>query len=240
MTQVERARLNARFRGAVYGIDVLDHVTRQVMPCDYVGKTRQRGRARESQHRDRQPFSDLIVGDSHVLWEGMCTEEELDEWERYFIQDVEVRPRLNEVLNEDNPHMISKQVQRAQRWQRDDVEGRPRWVPFDRRQRASLLEWDQVPASRDLSGVSVRRLPGGRSWRPWQIKAGLWSMSWLLLVIATFGACNRLGLAVTWKVPVCTATAVTVVLVLWSLAGAPLTRRQWRKWRRDLRPGWLR
>ena len=94
MTATQNPRTQRAYRGVVYGIDVLDHTTGQIVRNDYVGQTRQRGRAREMQHRDTQPWSDLIVGSPRVLWEGVCTDEQLDDVERQLIQDVEVRPRL--------------------------------------------------------------------------------------------------------------------------------------------------
>lgn len=236
MTQTAAARTEVRYRGAIYGLDVLDHVTRLVVPNDYVGKTRQRGRAREIQHRDRQPFSDSIVGDAHVLWEGMCTEDELDEWERHFIQDVGVRPRLNEKMNEDNPHMIPKDVQRAQRWERDDAAGKPRWVPFDQRQRSSLLEWDATRPE----GMSARPYtPKLSKWKPWQIKVGLLSAAWVLLAAATWGAMTRFGLSGTWRQNLLVEAVTASALLGWSLWRQPDT---WPRWRRRLRKArrWLR
>jgi hypothetical protein len=229
VTQTAAARTEVRYRGAIYGLDVLDHMTRRIVPDDYVGKTRQRGRSRETQHRDRQPFSDLIVGDAHVLWEGICTEDELDEMERHFIQDVEVRPRLNEKMNEDNPRMIPKGVQRAQRWERDDAAGKARWVPFDRRQRSSLLEWDATRPE----GLSARPYaPTPSRWKPWQIKVGLLSSAWLLLAVATWGAMTRFGLSGTWRQNLLVETLTSSTLLVWSLWRQPDT---WPMWRRRLR-----
>jgi hypothetical protein len=164
----------------VYGIDVIDHTTGLVVRKDYVGQTRQRGRARENQHRDDQPWSDLIKGSPRVLWEGVCTDTELDEMERHFIQDVTPRPRLNWKLNEDNPQQIPKWVLVEQRHQRDDEEGRLRWQPPGERPRGSLLDWDSAP---------VRSGPPRRPrWvlKPWQRTAAavVKALGWWLLAEA--------------------------------------------------------
>lgn len=234
MTQTERPRTQSAFRGAVYGIDVIDHDSFMagrpvVVPDDYRGKTRQRGRARELQHRDRQPFSDLIVGDSHVLWEGICTEDDLDAVERRFIQREHPRPRLNIDLNEDNPHMIPKEVQIAQRHARDDRMGRPHWKPFEQRQRESLLEWD---LREQVQPMPVRQQSITGRWSPAQIKAGLWSTSWLSTTGLFFA---MLEVIVVWQVRLALSAVVSFVLLLWALAGAPVTKAQRAKVRRRRR-----
>lgn len=231
MTQVERTRLNARYLGVVYGIDLLDHVTRQVVPNDYVGKTRQRGRARENQHRDSQAFSDLIVGSPHVLWEGMCTEDELDEIEWRLIR--ELSPRMNWVHNEDNPQQIPKWVQLEQRHQRDDAVGRPRWVPLDQRHAASLL--DQRTAPRTAAASSAR--PASATW--WKLaqrRAVTWPAGWLLLALCGWAAFDEFDLPGSWKARVVTAAVLATGLLVWGVRRRPDT---WRVWRRRLRK-WLR
>ena len=235
MTATIPQQRQAAYRGVIYGIDVIDHDSFMagalvVMPNDYVGKTRQRGRGRENQHRDKQPFADLIVGSPRVLWEGICTEDELDEMERRFIRDVEVRPRLNEKMNEDNPLMISKDDQRGQRWARDDAADRPRWQLPDRRDRSSLLDWpdDRSPAQR----MSDHPRKATRKWSPRQIKVGLWSSSWVLTLVATWAGHIHFGLPVTWARIGLSGSIMYVVLLGWSLAGNPLPRRWTGKARR--------
>jgi hypothetical protein len=227
-TSATRRRTDARYRGVVYGVDVLDHHTGQIVPNDYVGQTRQKGRARENQHRDTQPFSDRIVGSPRVLWEGLCTDAELDEMERHFIQDVPVgqRPRLNWLLNEDNPHQIPKWVQVEQRHQRDDAEGRPRWVPPDQREKVSLLEWDTAPA---FAGPRPVR-------KPWNSRrkhlTGL-GIAWLNLTLAAW-----IGLLVyrPWMVEtVIAAPFAALAVTVWVWAGCPLRRRGRRKAMRRVR-----
>lgn len=241
MTQTARTRTDARYRGVIYGIDILDHETRQVMPNDYVGKTRQRGRARENQHRDDQPWSDLIVGSSHVLWEGICTEDELDEMERRFIQDVAVRPRMNWKLNEDNPQQIPKWVQVDQRHQRDEAAGRPWWVPVEHREVVSLLD---LPAGvRSVPAVTVRRVSATRSWSALKVNTCIWSGSWGLITVVMWGLSGRTGLFATWTGNALFGCLVSLALCLWGLAGAPITRRQRRRsWKalKGMLPEWMR
>jgi hypothetical protein len=136
VTQTVRSRAGVRRPGAVYGINLLDPVTRMVR-MDYVGQTRQKGRAREMQHRDSQPWEDLIVGSLLVLAEGMWTDAELDRQEQAAIRRV--RPRMNYEHNLHNPQRIEIWRQREQRWARDDAAGRPRWVPLENRQAGGLL-----------------------------------------------------------------------------------------------------
>jgi len=217
-TSPARRRTDARYRGVVYGLDVLDHHTGQIVPNDYVGKTRQKGRARENQHRDDQPFSDRIVGSPRVLWEGDCTEVELNEMERRFIQDVptEQRPRLNWKMNEDNPYQIPKWVQVEQRHERDDREDRPRWVPSDQRARSSLLDWD-TPAP-----VAVRQLPRRRWSSRRKHLTGL-VVAWAVLTfagwisLAVYDVLNRYAMIAV--------VLAGLWLSVWVWAGVPVTSR---------------
>lgn len=244
MTQVERPRLNVRRLGAVYGIDVIDHASWMagqpvIMPNDYDGQTRQKGRARENQHRDDKPWSDLIVGSPRVLWEGMCTDDELDDVERRFIkQGVDgVRPRLNWKLNEDNRKQIPIPRQVEQRWERDDRAGRARWVPLDQRQCSSLLEWDPV-SPRFGPDLPVRRLSAPRSWSAGTRKVCLWSSAWILLAAGTWGAFPHYGLSATWKVKLLSVCVAPTVLLLWGRRRRPDTCRLWRRRRAALSRWW--
>jgi len=224
VTATYQRRSSTAYRGVVYGIDVLDHLTGQKMPDDYVGQTRQRGRARENQHRDDQPWSDLIVGSSHVLWEGICTDTELDEMERRFIQDAEVRPRLNWKLNEDNPRHIPKWVLLEQRHERDQAAGRPLWVPPDQRARESLLEWP------DRGGVVSKPLPPRPPARPWSSRRK--HLTGLAVAVATLIPAAWIALAVLgrwfveawWLIPLACAA-----LTAWVWAGCPVRKRGRRK-----------
>lgn len=126
--QIPGQRADVRRPGIVYGVPILDPVTREVL-TDYVGKTRQMLLARERQHRDERPFSDLIVGDAFVIEQGMWTDAELDEREQFHI--TRLRPRMNHDGNLDNPARIPIWKQRQDRDARDRAKGmtpRP-WPP---------------------------------------------------------------------------------------------------------------
>lgn len=225
-----RRRQDARYRGVVYGLDVLDHHTGQIVRNDYVGQTRQRGRGRENQHRDDQPWADLIVGSPKVLWEGLCTDGELDKMERQFIQnppDGQARPRLNWQLNEDNPHQIPKWVLVQQRHDRDDREGLPRWVPAKQRQRESLLEWG-TPA------VASRPYPAVRpAWSSRRKHLTGLAIAWAVLTLAGWVALLTFG---QWtRIPAVAIPVAALVLPVWVWAGAPLRKRGRRKAMRRVR-----
>lgn len=222
MTQVERPRLNTELRwGQVYGVDLIDHEswmagTPVIVPNDYVGQTRQKGRARENQHRDSQPFSDLIVGSPRVLWEGWCTDEQLDEMERHFIQDVplEQRPRMNWLLNERNSRQIPKWVQKEQRHARDDRRGDPCWEPSPYRPET----YGYRPPTATV-----------RQWKPWQKQLVGWSAGWLTTTLTGWiFLVVRWDFGAWWHPPAISATAVTA-LIVWALCGFPLPKRQRRQ-----------
>lgn len=143
-----------RRRGIVYGLRTLrpeDGYTS--VEVGYAGQTRQRLRSREVQHREDQPFSDVIVGDAFVIAEGWWTDAELDAAELAAIRQT--RPRYNIAGNEGNPDRVKPWVARDQRRERDEAAGRPVWQPR----------------------IAV---PVGRSWWPcpiWQ----LWVLAWLPL-----------------------------------------------------------
>lgn len=229
---------DVRRPGVVYGLDVIDHDswmagTPQVMPNDYIGRTRQKGRLRENQHRDTQPFSDVIVGSPRVLWEGLCTDDELNATEKWFIRHGVngIRPRLNEKLNENNPRMIAKDSQQEQRHARDDREGRPQWQPVERRVRSGLLD---APAWVDrIPGPPVRPARLARSWSPAHIKVGLWSIAWALTQVTTWAALDHYDLPVTWATVLTVGTLVYAALLMWTWADFPTSRRQLRRaWQR--------
>jgi hypothetical protein len=227
-TSTSRRVTEARYRGAVYGLDVLDHHTGLVVVADYVGKTRQKGRARELQHRDTQPFSDRIVGSARVLWEGLCTEAELDEMERWFIQrpgeDPKVRPRLNYVWNEDNPHQVPKWDQVAQRHERDDAAGVPRWVPPDQRDRSSLLDWDTP-----MPGRSKADRVANRKWtRRERHLAGI-HIGWAVLAVTAVVWLFTRGLLDLRSAGMVIAGAYPAAWWLW--AGCPVRSRGILGWR---------
>lgn len=229
VTATYPARAARAYRGVIYGYDILDHETDVVVPNDYRGKTRQRGKLRELQHRERQQFADRIVGSANVLWEGICTDEELAEMERRFIQDAEVRPRLNVEMNEDNPHRIPKWKQIEQRHERDRAAGRPLWVPYEQRTRESLLEWDTPdrPAYERASPVRQRR----SELKPWQKRTIGWGSAWLVSTLVLWLLdLLRWHLGGWVRTLVTAALAVAMVLAFlyrWSSLGFPMTGKSW-------------
>lgn len=239
MTATYPARTGKAYRGVVYGIDLLDHASvmadaERTIRDDYVGKTRQRGRGRENQHRDDKPWADLIVGSSHVLWEGICDEGELDQRERDLIR--EKRPRMNDKDNRWNRDRIDFDAQVAQRHDRDRKFGRPLWQPPGRRRRDSLLEWetpDQPAYERDSP---VRQKPSGlkpsRLTRGQRFAVG-WGVAWLGSTLAGWLLALHWHLAGRQAViaAVCLLPAVLVLLdvaLRWTVSH--WTRRRW--WRR--------
>jgi hypothetical protein len=201
VTQTARPRTTVRRPGAIYGLDIADHDTlmttdvHKVVKDDYVGQTRQKGRARESQHRDDKPYEDLIVGSAHVLEQGMWTDEELDEREVYWIRRL--RPRMNYEHNLDNPHRIEIWRQKEQRWVRDDAASRPRWVPLERRRASSLLDQSATVRYGSTQIMPERRLSAPRSWTAGQRRArrgvslraiaASWAAAWLMIASMTLG-----------------------------------------------------
>lgn len=110
--------------GIVYGIRVIHPTTGQIA-LGYVGKTRQRLRTREGQHRDEQPWSDTIVGAAFVIAQGMWTEAQLDAVEQHHIRTL--LPLYNIDHNLANPRRITPWDAVAQRQARE-----PGWIPGKR------------------------------------------------------------------------------------------------------------
>lgn len=165
-----------RRRGIVYGVDLIDHESGQVRPADYVGQTRQALRSRGNQHRDEQPWSDLIVGDFYVIEQAQWSDPELDAAEIGMIGRL--LPRMNYLHNEGNPCRVPKWTQREQRWDRDDRAGRPRWVHPDER-------------GPGVAGPVVAHSGGLRIRAGWAWAVGAWAalgvLVWLGLVLAGIG-----------------------------------------------------
>ena len=147
--------------GWVYGILILDPVTREIR-MDYVGKTRNPKR-REAEHREDQPFGDLIVGGLVIIEQGLWNDLELDDRETFHIHRA--LPRYNWQKNERNPHQIPKWVAREQRWARDRAAGRPLWVPPEERV--------AVPV-----GTGLGTLSGRVSWWAWLTRPRRRRRSW--------------------------------------------------------------
>lgn len=231
MTQLQRPQVKTGVRwGYVYGWDVIDHDswmagTPRVVLNDYVGQSRQKGRARENQHRDDKPWADLAVGSPRVLWEGWCTDEQLDEMERRFIQDVplEQRPRLNWKLNEDNRRQIPIPRQKEQRHARDARRGEQAWEPTA--YRPEVYGYPPAPAARRRT---VRR------WRPWQKHTLGVGIAWTALTTAAWiilAVNGRWVPQAWWATP-----AGVLAVVVWCWLGCPTTEKQWkRRWRKARR-----
>jgi hypothetical protein len=134
------------------------------------------------------------------------------------------RPLYNVWENLENLNRIPPPAAIRQRRVRDAAQGRPRWVHPDDRPGPVLV-------------AASSRAPAPRRWSPVQIKAGLWMGSWVLTAVAVWGALFRYGGFDTWTQRAVCGLVVAPVLLAWSLAGAPFTRRQWRRVRRR---GWLR
>lgn len=158
MTQTARPRTAVHRPGAVYGINLLDPATRAVR-MDYVGQTRQKGRAREMQHRDDKPWEDLIVGSMVVLAEGVWTDTELDRQEQAAIRRI--RPRMNYEHNLRNPERVEIWRQKELRWARDDAAGRPRWRPVEERPAGGLPGQTPPVARRNTVNRKPRSERGG-------------------------------------------------------------------------------
>jgi hypothetical protein len=243
VTQTARPRTGVRRPGAIYGLDIADHDTlmttdvHKVVKDDYVGQTRQKGRARESQHRDDKPYEDLIVGSAHVLEQGMWTDEELDEREVYWIRRQ--RPRMNYEHNLDNPDRIEIWRQKEQRWVRDDAAGRPRWVPLDQRRASSLLEQPTMIRYGSTQIMPERRLSAPRTWSPRRRATCIWSSAWLLLAIDTLAAFPHYGLSATWPMRTLCACLVPAAMLAWGRWRKPDTFKLWRRRVKTFRQ-WMR
>jgi hypothetical protein len=216
MTTVPRQRAGVKRHSIVYGINILDPETGKVR-LDYVGQTQQRLRSRENQHRDDQPWNDLIVGSPFVLEQGVWDKGELDRREIAAIRRL--RPRYNYDHNQGNPNRVEKWRARDQRWARDDAAGRPRWVPPELRT-ANPTSASHSPRS---VNVFIRMVRAVRSWAPWKQKVALWSMSWSGASLVVWGQFTRHSWFTAWGSrgqAVASAVLVAAVLV-WSLTRKP-------------------
>jgi hypothetical protein len=176
----------------------------------YVGKSRQTVKQREEQHRDCQPFSDVIVGGSWTIEEGWWTDDELDERERYYIRNGVVlaagqapqRPVYNYDFNLDNPDRIEIWRAIKHRQQRE-----PGWVPPPK--------GGPVPRPRRGGAVPTWR-PARRSWlaRWWRVRR------WPVLFLSAFWTVALVGFWIAaagtwqgWDAPRNSAIGATLVLI---------------------------
>jgi hypothetical protein len=204
-------RLDATLRrpGVVYGIRTLDPDTGTVI-LGYVGQTFQRLWQREAQHREDQPWSDLIVGEAFVIAQGWWTCAEIDEVEAVHIRAL--APAYNYEHNLNNPNRVPIWLAQRQRAERDAVAGRPVWVPQQRRTRPH-----PVVASRP-------RRPSRRRW-PRPARHLAWRAAvWLALTVVIF-------VAEPARVPFAAAVESSA-LGASLLMAAPLLRRRGRRRRR--------
>lgn len=220
--------------GVVYGYRLRDPRTGEIR-IDYIGQTRQRGKARELQHREDKPWSDLILGDPVILWEQRCTDADLNAKEEWFIRYSKPRPRMNWKLNEDNPEQIPIPRQKEQRWARDDAARLPRWAPPAERVPASLLD---MPMRQPSLTVSGRRRSAAQPWRPWQKRLVGWSSAWLAVVGVVFFLLAYFGVFATVGDDFVAALISGSTLIVWVMRGAPVPVGRWRRRARKVRR-WL-
>lgn len=112
-----RAAPLSRTHGTVYAYDTY-HPTTAEPVLGYVGQTRRPIGQRDAEHRETQPWADLITpGQPHILWEGDATPAELDGIEMRLIRDL--RPLYNYDGQEGERHAVSLPEAQTQRYHRD-------------------------------------------------------------------------------------------------------------------------
>jgi hypothetical protein len=126
-----------RRRGIVYGINVVHPSTGRVM-LGYVGQTRQTLEARETQHREVQPWADTIVGRAYVIEVGWWTDVELDAREVWHIHRW--LPLYNIEHNMANPWRIPPWTAVEQRQARE-----PGWRPVRHQTFVAMRAGRRVP-----------------------------------------------------------------------------------------------
>ncbi|MEV1013802.1 hypothetical protein AB0I89_23915 [Micromonospora sp. NPDC049801] len=193
----QRPPAGERRQRAVYGIMTLD-VDRQGIPIPgaapvvgYIGQSRQTVWQREQQHRDEQPFADIIVGGSWTIEEGFWTQQELDERERRHIRNGVVllpgqkpqRPKYNIDFNRENPDRIKPWEAVAHRQARE-----PGWQPPVKGARVSRQRRTALAASSPTAVTAW-----AWEWTPERIKAAVWAVA----VLAVIGWVASLPVA-TW------------------------------------------
>lgn len=204
---VPRQRAQRRL-GIVYGINTLDPASGTV-EVGYVGQTVQALWQRERQHRETQPWSDLIVGQAYVIERGLWTCAELDAREAFHIKRLQ--PRYPYEHNLSNPRRIPVYVARRQRLERDRARG------------VVLTAW-QVP-SRSLLG----------SWSPRRRKAAVLVGVWLLLAVAGWaGAVIYVHVSLSAGAELGAGAALGVYFAAWR-GRKPRRRRPTRRSRRRRR-----
>ncbi|MFY1686518.1 hypothetical protein [Plantactinospora sp. WMMB782] len=226
-----RPAAEVRRRGAVYGIPcwaVDEHgmpIVGQVV-VGYVGQSRQTVKQREGQHRDCQPFSDVIVGGSWTIEEGRWTDAEMDERERYYIRNgvvltpgqVPQRPVYNYEFNTDNPGRI--EIWRAIKHRQRRESG---WMPPPKDSR--------VPRPRRAGGPQVPvRASRSRLARWWERRR--WWVCGLAVLWLAFFAAGLRGSWLLWdavRVGPAAVTASAPFMAVWGSIGYLRVRRWWRR-----------
>ncbi len=149
----QRPPAGERRQRAVYGIMTLDvdgcgiPIPGAAPVVGYIGQSRQTVWQREQQHRDEQPFSDIIVGGSWTIEEGWWTQEELDVREQRYIRNGVAllpgqkpqRPKYNIAGNRENRDRIKPWDAVKHRQARE-----PGWLPADQRSRAKPVVSERV------------------------------------------------------------------------------------------------
>jgi hypothetical protein len=191
----------------------------------YVGETVRQPFARLMEHVDSQPWMDTVTRWERdpVVYPGKLA---VLEAEAAAIR-IE-RPLYNVKGNLDNPERVPPPLAIRQRRARDAEHGKPRWVHPDDR---------GLSVSTPVRPVRLVSVP--RRWTAVRVKACLWSGVWVMTAVAISGALRQHGLFDNWLDRTLFGLAVAPVLLVWSLAGAPITARQWHKVKaRIRRRGW--
>jgi hypothetical protein len=188
----------------------------------YVGETVRQPFERLMEHVYSQPWIDTVV-----RWEvdprAFAGKQAVLEAESQAIRSE--LPLYNVKENLANPARIIPPEAIRQRRARDLERRRPRWVHPDDRNRP-----DQSTPIMPDRPVSVPR-----TWTALQVKALVLSCTWVLTAAAITGFLGQYGLLSSWSQRMLAGLACAPILIVWSLAGAPVTGRQWKALRRRLR-----
>lgn len=223
--RIPRQRADARRLGIVYAYDTLKVDQRGVVSntgieVGYVGKTVQKLSARDDQHRGIaggpdgapakcQPWSDLIVGGVRILEQGMWTDAELADRERFWIEQL--RPAYNHEFNLGNPGRVPIFVARRQRDVRDEARG------------VTAQQWAPTPTRRRWWPLVTRLVRSRWLWR---------AVAFLAVLAAVSRAADEIGQYWTFTTRLALASGVFAgVWLWWRLEG----RRRWRRLKRAWR-----
>lgn len=188
----------------------------------YIGETVRQPFERLMEHVDSQPWMDTVT-----RWEReplvYAGKRQVLEAEAAAIRAE--RPLYNVRGNEQNRDRVIPPEAIRQRRARDAQRGRARWVhPADR------AGFDQSTRL-----MPERRVSVPRKWTALQVKALVQSTIWVSATGIIWGVLGRLDLFDSWVQRLVFGVVAALALIVWSLAGAPLTSRQWKALRRRLR-----